>query len=150
MQKRSKSVPGNKVIGWWITSCPVVIGEFYLREVCALISYRTAHLSSNFSADSIIRNINRTGTMLLPFLKPTLKLIDVSILPMMSWTTLLSYTRLIIEHSLGRAQYFTNMAMYNAWLDVSNISVRSENNTYVGRLWSCCRFSTVFIVNMPS
>ena len=106
MQKRSKSVPGKKVMGWWITSCPVVIGEFYLREVCALISYRTSHLSSNFSANSIIRNINRTGTMLLPFLKPTLKLIDVSILPMMSWTTLLSYVRLIFEHSIGGTQYF--------------------------------------------
>ena len=68
---------------------------------------------------------------------------------MMIPTTLLSYMRLIAEHSIGGATYFPSMAMSNTWLEVSKALSRSENSTYDGSLWLCIRCISVLIVNVP-
>ena len=84
MQNSSNIVPDKKVLGQWLTNCPVDIGEFSLRENGYLLSPRSAHLSSSVSEKDIIKNINITGAILSPCLTPTLKLMVVSTLPMMS------------------------------------------------------------------
>ena len=73
MQKISKSVPDVKVTGWWITSCLVDIGEFSLHENWALISSGAFHSSSSVLENSINSNRNRTGSIPLTCLNPTLK-----------------------------------------------------------------------------
>ena len=75
-----------KVPGRWIYSSPVDLGEFSVHADWDLLSLRAVHLSSSVSENAIIRNRNRTGSILYPCLKPTLKSMDVSILPMMSLT----------------------------------------------------------------
>ena len=64
-----------------VTGC---IGEFYLHANCYFLSPVAVHSSSSVSSKAIIRNINRTGAMLLHFLTPTFKLVAFSILPIMS------------------------------------------------------------------
>ena len=53
---------------------------------------------------------------------------------MMILTTLFSYMRLIDEHRLQDTQYFTSMAISNAWLEVPKVLTRSDNSTNVERL----------------
>ena len=89
MQNISKSVPDMKVTGWWLIIVLFDIDELYLRENCALLSPRAVHSSYNVSEKAIIRNRKRTDAMFLPCLTPTLKYMAVSILPIMSWTTML-------------------------------------------------------------
>ena len=101
MQNISKSIPDEKVPGRWLTNCPFDLGELSFHENWALLSPRAVHSSSSISEKAIIKNINSTGAIMSPCLTPTLKAMDVSILPMMSLTTLLLYMRLIAEHSLG-------------------------------------------------
>ena len=69
---------------------------------------------------------------------------------MMILTTLFSYMRLIDEHRLQDTQYFTSMAISNAWLEVPKVLTRSDNSTNVERLWLCLRYIIVLILNVPS
>ena len=85
-----------------------------------------------------------------PCLTPTLNSIGVSTLPMLSLTMLLLYMRLIAEHSLGGAPYFSIMVMSSAWLEVSKDLTRYLNATHVGRLSLCLRCISVLILNVPS
>ena len=101
-------------MGRWLTHCPVDLGELYLRVNWALLNPRAVQLSSSVSLKYIIRNRNTTRAMLSPCLTPTLKSMVVSILPMMSLTILLLYIRLISEHSLGGALYFSIMEIINS------------------------------------
>ena len=71
-------------------------------------------MSSSVSAKAIIKNRNSTGAMLSPCLTPTLNSMDVSTLPMMSLTKLLSYMHLIAERSIGGAPYFPSLVMSSA------------------------------------
>ena len=111
MQNRSKSIPDEKVPGRWLTNFPVDLGELSLCAHWALLSPKVVHLSSSVSEKSIIKNRKSTGSMLSPFLTPTLKSMDASTLPMMSLTMFLLYMRLISEHILGGAPYLHSMAM---------------------------------------
>ena len=83
-------------------------------KIGIFFSPRAVHLSSIGLSKSIIRNRNINGGILYPCLTPNLKSMDVSIFPMMSLTTLLSYMRLIAENSLGGASYFPSMEMSGA------------------------------------
>ena len=139
-----------KVPGKWITSCPVDLGELSLCANWAFLSTRAVHSSSSFSEKAIIRKRNSIGAMLSPCLTPTLKLMDVSILPMMSLTMLLLYMRLIAEHSIWGVPYFTSMEMSSALLEVSEVMTRYSNATHVGRFWLCIRCRSILIVNVPS
>ena len=107
-------MPDEKVTGWWLTNFPVDIGELSLRANWDLLSPRAVHLYSIVSDNAIIKNINSTGSMLYPCLTPTLKSMDVSTLPIMILAMILLYIRLIDEHSLGGAPYFTSMVMISA------------------------------------
>ena len=138
-----------KVTVCWITSCTVDLGELSLRENWALIGPRAVQSSSSISSKDIIRNRNITWAMISPCLTPNLRSIYVSILPMISLNTLLSYMRLITEHSIGRAPYFPSMAMSSVWLEVLKNFTRSVNANHVRRLWLCLRCRSVLIVNMP-
>ena len=121
--------------GWWLNGCPVDLGELYLHENWDFLSPRAVHLYYSVPLKDIISNINSTGSMLYPCLVPTLKSMDVSILPMMRLTMLFSYMCLISEHSLGGAPYFPIMAMSIVWLEVSKSLTRSANATYFGVFW---------------
>ena len=145
MQKISKSVPYVKVPGRWLTSFLVDYAELPLRKKWDLLSTRAVQLSSRVLEKVIIRNRNRTVAMLYPCLTHNLKSMDVSILPMTILTKLLSYMRLIYEHSLGGALYFPIMTMSSAWLEVSKALTRSVNATYFGRLWLCLRCRSVLL-----
>ena len=90
-----------RVSGRWLTGCPVDIGELSMCANWGFKSPKSVHLSSSVLEKAIIRNINSTGGILLPCLAPTLKLMAVSIMPMMSWNALFLYMRLFAEHSLG-------------------------------------------------
>ena len=114
MQNKSNSIPDKKVPGWWITNCPVDLGKLSLCANWDLLSRRAVHLSSSFLANSIVKNRNSISDMLYPCLTPTLKSMDVSTLPMMRLTMLLSYMRLIYERSLGGVPYFPSMAVSSA------------------------------------
>ena len=72
MQYKLNSIPVEKVLGWWLTNCPVDLGELSLRSNWALINTRAVHSSSSVSAKAIIKNRNSTGAMLSPCLTPTL------------------------------------------------------------------------------
>ena len=111
MHNISKSIPDEKVPGWWLTNCPVDLGELYLRTNWALLIPRAVHSSSSVLTKAIIKNRNITGAMLSPCLTPTLNSMDISTFPMMRLTILLSYMRLIAERSLLGAPYFPSMAM---------------------------------------
>ena len=91
----------ENVPGWWLTNCPVYLDVLSLCANWDFLNPRAVHFSSSVSAKAIIRNINSTGGILLPCLAPTLKLMAVSIMPMMSWNALFLYMRLFAEHSLG-------------------------------------------------
>ena len=114
MHNISNSVPDEKVPVWWLTNCPVDIGELSLHENWPLLSTRAVHLYSSVSTKAIVKNRNSTGAMLHPFLKPTLKSMDVSTLPMTSLAMIFLYMRLIADNSLGGAPYFPSMAMSSA------------------------------------
>ena len=114
IQNRSNSIPDEKVLGRWLTNCPVDLGELSLRKNWALLSPRAIHSSSIVSTKSIIKNINITGAILSPCLTPTLNSIDVSTFSMMILTILLSYIHLITDRSLGGAPYFPSMVMRSA------------------------------------
>ena len=114
MQNKSNSIPDEKVLGRWLTNCPVDLGELYLHANQALLSSRAVHSSSSVLAKAIIKNRNSTGAMLYLCLTPNLNSMDVSNLPMMSLTVLLLYMSLIAECSLGGAPYFHSMAMSSA------------------------------------
>ena len=149
MYNKSKRVPDVKVPGWWRTNCLVNIFKLSLHANWVLIDPRAVHLSSSVSDKVIIRNKNSTGAMMSPCLIPTLKSMDVSILPVMSLITLFSYVRLMAEHSLGGVRYFPNVEMSNAWFGVSKALNRSVNATHVGRLWFCLICRSFLIVNVP-
>ena len=143
-------MPDVKVPGLLITSCPVGLSDLYLRENWSFLSPRSVHLSSSVLENTIIRNRNRTGYIILPCLAPTLKSMDFSIFTMMILNTLLLYICLVAEHSLGVAPYFLSIDMSSAWLDVSNSLTRSENTTHFGRFCLFLRCRSVFIVNVLS
>ena len=98
---------------WWLTNCPVDIGDFSSHKNWALLNPRAFHLSSSVLENAIVRNRNSSGDVISPCLTPTLKSIGVSTLTMMNVTTLFLYMRLIAEHSLERDQKILNMAMSN-------------------------------------
>ena len=106
MQNKLNIIPDDKMLGRWLTNCLVDLGELSLRTNWALRIPRAVHSSSIVLAKAIIKNINSTGDMLSPCLTPTLKSMDISTLPMMIWTMILLYMRLIAEHSLWGAPYF--------------------------------------------
>ena len=114
MQNKPNSIPDEKVPGRWLTNCPVDLGELYLHANWDLLSPRAVHSSSSVLLKAIIRNRNSTRAMQYPCLTPTLNSMDVSTLPMMSLTILLSYMCLIADHSLGGEPYFPSMAMISA------------------------------------
>ena len=95
-----------KVTGLRITSCPVDIGELSLYANLYLLSTRAFHLSSRVLENSIISNRNSTWDMLSTCLTPALNSMDVLILTVMILTKLLSYMRLISEHSFGESHIF--------------------------------------------
>ena len=103
MQNKSNIITDEKVPVQWLTNCPVDIGELSLRANWALLSPRAAHSSSSVSAKAIIKNRNSTGAILSPYLTPTLNSTDVSTFPKTNLTIILSYMRLIADHSLGGA-----------------------------------------------
>ena len=111
IHNKSTSIPDEKVPGRWLTNCPVDLGELSLRGNWALLIPRAVHSYSSVLAKAVIKNRNSTGDMLSPCLTPNLNSIDVSTFLMMSLTILLSYMRLIAEHSLGGAPYFLSMVM---------------------------------------
>ena len=150
MQNISNRVPDDKVPGWWLTNCTFDLGELSLHENWALLSPRDVHLSSSVSEKAIIKNRNSTGFMMSPCLTTTLKSMDVSIFPMMIFTTLFSYMHLIAEHSLGGAPYFPIMAMSNAWLEVLMALTRSTNAIHFGGLWLCFICRMFLTVNVTS
>ena len=90
-----------KAPSWWLTSCPVDLGELYFHANWYLLSPREVYSFYSVSEKNTTRNRNSTGSMLSPCLTTTLKLMDVSIFPMMNLTTLLSYMHLIYDYSLG-------------------------------------------------
>ena len=83
MHNISKVVPDVKVKGRQITSCPVDFGELSLCANWDLLSARAVHSSYIILENDINRNRNRNDVMMLPCLTPTLKLMAVSVLPMM-------------------------------------------------------------------
>ena len=97
-----------------LTIRPVDRDELSLHENYYLLSPRSVHLYSSVLEKAIIRNINRTGVILYPFLTPALKLMYVSILLMMRLTFILLYICLIDEHSLEGAPYFPSMEIISA------------------------------------
>ena len=111
MQNILNSVPDKKLPGWWLTNCPVDLGELSLRENWDVLSPRAVHVASSDLAKAIIKNRNSTRAIISPCLTPTFKSMDVSTLPMIILTMLLLYMHLIVEHSLGGAPYFPSMAM---------------------------------------
>ena len=135
---------------WWLTNCPVDLGELSLCANWDFINYRSVHSSSCVLEKDIIKNRNNTVAIMSTCLTPTLESMDVSILTMIILTTFLSYINFLAEHSLGGAPYFPSMEMSNAWLDVSKTLPRSANAIYVWRLWLCLRCRSVLIVNVPS
>ena len=78
------------------------------------ISPRNAHSSSSVLAKAIINDINSTGAMMSPCLTPTLKSLDVSTLPMMVLTMLLSYMCLIAERSLESMYHCSSISKISA------------------------------------
>ena len=112
-------MPDKKVPDWWLANCSVDLGEFYLHANWALIIPRAVHLSSSVLAKAIINNRNSTRAMLSPCLKPNLKSMDVSTLPMTSLNMLLLYMHLTAEHSLGGSPYFPSMEMSSALLELT-------------------------------
>ena len=61
-----------RVPGWWLTIRLVDLDEISLHENWGLLSPRSVHLYSSVLAKATIRNLNRTGVILYPFLKPAL------------------------------------------------------------------------------
>ena len=114
IQNKSNSIPDEKVPVWWITNCPIDLGELSLRANWALLSPRAVHLSSSVSEKAIIKNRNITGAILYPCLTPTFNSMDASTFPVISLTIILLYMCLIAENSLGGAPYFPSMAMNSA------------------------------------
>ena len=114
MQNKSNSIPDDKVPVQWLTNFPVNLGGLSLRENWSLLSPRAVHLPSSVSEKAIIKKRNSTGAMLSPCFTPTFKSMDVSTLPMVSFTILLVYMCLIAECSIGGAPYFPSMEMSSA------------------------------------
>ena len=134
-----------KVLGRWLTSCPVDLGEFSLRANWDFLSPRAVHSSSSVLEKSVITNRNRTESIMSPCFTPTLKSIYVSILTMMSFNTPLLNMRLIAENILGGGPYFPSLAMSSAWLEASKALYRSANAIYVGRLCFCLRCRSILL-----
>ena len=87
--------------GWWLTDCKVDLGESSLRAKWDFLSPRAVHLSFSYSTKAIIKNRNSNRDMLSPRLTPTMNLMDVSTLLMVSLTMFFTYIGLIYEHCLG-------------------------------------------------
>ena len=83
MQNILNRIPDEKVPGRWITTFPVGLGEYSLRENWSLLSRRAFHLSSSVLAKAINKKRNGTGSILSPCFTPTLRSMGVSTLPMM-------------------------------------------------------------------
>ena len=66
-RNRSNSVPYKKVPVWWLTNCPVDLGDFSLRANWDLLSLRAVQLSSSVLVKAIIKNRDSTGAILSPF-----------------------------------------------------------------------------------
>ena len=90
-----------KLPGLWLTIFPVNLGGLSLRENWDFLNPRDVHSFSSDLAKAIIRNRKITGDVLSTCLTPTLKSMDVSILPMMIFTIIFSYVHFISEHSMG-------------------------------------------------
>ena len=106
MNNISKRGIGEKVPGQWLTNCPVDLGKLSLRENWDFLNPRDVHSFSSDLAKAIIRNRKITGAVLSTCLTPTLKSMDVSILPMMIFTIIFSYVHFISEHSMGVRHIF--------------------------------------------
>ena len=84
-----------KVLGLWLINFRVDPGGFLLYANLDLFTPRAFYLYFSVLEYNIIRNIKMNGSMLLPCLTPTLKLMDASIFSMISLTKLFSYMLLI-------------------------------------------------------
>ena len=84
-----------KVLGLWLINFRVDPGGFLLYANLDLLTPRAFYLYFSVLEENIIRNIKMNGSMMLPCLTPTLKLMDASIFSMISLTKLFSYMLLI-------------------------------------------------------
>ena len=149
MHNSPNRFPALKDFGLWLRIWTEERVELLCLENLSFVSPFLVHYFSYVSSNSMIRNRNRTGDMLYPWLTPTLKGMEVSIFPIISLTTLFLYTILFIKNIMGGAPYPARMPIRSLWLEVLKDFTRSENSTQLGNLWLFRRCSKVFKVNLP-
>ena len=111
MQNNSKIFPELKDFGLWLKIWPVERGKLLCLENVAFVRPFFVHSFYDVLKHSMMRNMNRTGYMLSPFLAPNLKGIGVSMFPIISLTTLVLYILLVAEKNQGGAPYLDRMSI---------------------------------------
>ena len=88
MQNTSKIFPDLKGFGFCLTIWKIERGDLLCLENVAFVSPFFIHHFYNVSENAMIRNSNKTRSMLSPCFTPTLNGMEVSKFPTISLTTL--------------------------------------------------------------